>query len=143
MTLVSDLNRLYSNHAALYEVDFEQSGFNWINADDSENSVLSYCRHALDKTETLLVLLNFTPVPRDNYRIGVEKAGTYIELFNSDSEQYGGTNYGNFGAIVSYEQSNSEHTSTLSVKLPPLGAVILKYVSEHAADSASGENHNQ
>jgi len=133
MTLVADLNRLYQNHPALHEIDFEQSGFDWINANDSENSILSYCRHALDKNETLLVLLNFTPVPRDNYCIGVQNSGTYIELFNSDSERYGGSNYGNFGAIVSYQQPNSEHASTLSVKLPPLGAVILKYVSEYAS----------
>ena len=139
MTLVSDLNRLYCKHPSLHEIDFEPSGFDWINANDSENSILSYCRHARDKTESLQVLLNFTPVPRDNYCIGVEDAGTYIELFNSDSERYGGSNYGNFGAIVSYAQPNSKHANTLSVKLPPLGAVILKYVSE----TASGENHNQ
>ena len=135
MTLVSDLNRLYCNHPALHEVDFESDGFDWINANDGENSTLSYRRYALNKSETLLVLLNFTPVPRDNYCIGVNNAGSYIELFNSDSERYGGSNYGNFGAIVSYAQPHTDHAHTLSVKLPPLGAVILKYVSE--------ENHNQ
>ena len=129
MTLVADLNRLYYNHPALHEIDFDGSGFDWINADDSEHSTLSYCRHAQDKTETLQVLLNFTPVPRDNYCIGVENAGSYIELFNSDSERYGGSNYGNFGTLVSYAQPNAGHSNTLSVKLPPLGAVILKYVS--------------
>ena len=75
------------------------------------------------------MLLNFTPVPRDNYCIGVENAGSYIELFNSDSERYGGSNYGNFGTLVSYAQQNAGHSNNLSVKLPPLGAVILKYVS--------------
>jgi len=127
MTLVSDLNRLYSGHPALYELDFEQDGFDWINANDSDNSILSYCRHSINRTETMLVLLNFTPVPRDSYCIDVDNAGTYLELFNSDSERYGGSNYGNFGAIVSYSDANN--TNTLSVKLPPLGAVILKYVS--------------
>ncbi len=129
MTLVSELNRLYKEQAALYECDFDQSGFEWINADDHENSILSYHRHSTSRAETLVVLLNFTPVPRDHYCIGVELEGSYIELFNSDSELYGGSNFGNYGALVSYPEPYMNHPNTLSVKLPPLGAVILKYVS--------------
>jgi len=133
MTLVSDLNRLYQEHTALHELDFDSAGFAWINADDHENSILSYRRQAKDQKGTLLVLLNFTPVPRDHYRIGVNEPGTYIELFNSDSERYGGSNFGNYGAILSYADPYMGRDHTLSVKLPPLGAVVLKYVSDGKA----------
>ncbi len=129
MTLVSDLNRLYKLHPALFECDFEQAGFEWINADDGDNSILSYQRHSASRKESLLVLLNFTPVPRDHYSIGTEQAGSYIELFNSDSERYGGSNYGNYGALLSYPDPYMGRNNTLTVKLPPLGAVVLKYVS--------------
>ena len=137
MTLVSDLNRLYQNHTALYELEFVAEGFEWVNADDHESSVLSYCRHAQNKNETLIVLCNFTPVARDHYCIGVSQPGTYIELFNSDSERYGGSNFGNYGAIISYPESYMGRDNTLSVKLPPLGAVVLKYVS---ADNNANES---
>ncbi len=129
MTLVSELNRLYTDHPALYEIDFDQPGFEWINANDKDNSILSYYRHSSDCKETLLVLLNFTPVPRDNYCIGVDNTGSYIELFNSDSDQYHGSNFGNCGALVSYPEPYDGRNNTLSVKLPPLGAIVLKYVS--------------
>ena len=129
MTLVSDLNRLYQQHPALFECDFEEHGFEWINADDDDNSVLSYQRHSINKDETLLVLLNFTPVPRSHYCIGVDASGSYIELFNSDSDRYGGGNYGNYGALLSYPENCMNRANTLSVNLPPLAAVILKYVS--------------
>lgn len=129
MTLVADLNRLYTQHAALHELDFDPAGFEWIEANDSDNSVLCFYRHAKDQTESLIVLLNCTPVPRDNYKIGVSSSGTYIELFNSDNKHYGGSNYSNSEAIVSYRQATMNRDNTLSVKLPPLAAIVLKYVS--------------
>jgi len=129
MTLVQDLNRLYKKYPALHECDFNEQGYEWIYADDAENSVLSYSRYSNHKAEQLIVLLNFTPVPRDHYAIGVDKAGTYIELFNSDSERYGGSNYGNFGSIVSFAESCMDRPHTLAVKLPPLAVVVLQYVS--------------
>ena len=132
MTLVSDLNRLYQKHAALYEQEFVAEGFEWINADDYESSVLCYSRHARNAAETLIVILNFTPVARDHYCIGVSNPGSYIELFNSDSERYDGSNFGNYGAIISYPEPYMGRDNTLSVKLPPLGVIVLKCVSaEH------------
>ncbi len=131
MTLVIALNQLYKNHPALYELDFDANGFEWINANDGENSILSFYRHSKNQSESLMVLLNFTPVPRDNYEVGVDAAGTYIELFNSDNEKYGGSNYGNHSAIVTHHYASSGHEHTLAIKLPPLGAVVLKYVSDH------------
>jgi len=133
MTLVHDLNRLYRRYPALHQCDFSEQGFEWIYADDAENSVLSYRRYSDDRSEKLLVLINFTPVPRDHYALGVDQAGTYIELFNSDSERYGGSNYGNFGAIVSYPENCMGRPHTVAAKLPPLALVVLQYVSTDTA----------
>lgn len=130
MTLVSDLNELYKKHPALHELDFSDAGFEWIDANDGENSAFSYYRHSRDRTESLVVLLNCTPVPRDSYSIGIETPGTYIEIFNSDHEKYDGSNYGNHQAIVSYPQNIMGREHALTLKLPPLGAVILQCVSE-------------
>ena len=129
MTLVADLNRLYTQHPALHELDFDPAGFEWIEANDSDNSVLCFYRHAKNQTESLIVLLNCTPVPRDGYNIGVSNAGTYIELFNSDNKNYGGSNFSNSEAIVSYKHTTMNRENTLSVKLPPLAAIVLKYVT--------------
>lgn len=141
MTLVTDLNRLYQDHPALHDLDFDAAGFEWIDANDAENSVLSFYRHARERSESLMVLINCTPVPRDAYSVDVHDAGAYIEIFNSDSERYGGSNYGNHGAIMSHQlsnhqlsnqgQSNVDCDHSLVVKIPPLGAVILKCVSQH------------
>ena len=89
---VQDLNRTYATERALFEVDFDRTGFQWIDCNDSENSVVSFIRRAKDGTDFLVAILNFTPVPRDGYRIGVPVAGPYLELVNSDGEVYGGGN---------------------------------------------------
>jgi len=129
MTVVSDLNWLYQSEPALFELDFDQQGFEWIEADDADNSILVFCRHSVDHHQTLLVLLNFTPVPRDHYCVGVDRPGCYLELFNSDSERYGGSNYGNMGALQSYAEPCKNKAHTLAVNVPPLGGLLLKYVS--------------
>ncbi len=131
MSLVADLNRLYQEHPALHELDFDSAGFEWINASDAENSVLSFYRYSIDRSESLVVLLNCTPVPRDLYEIGVNNDGTYIEVFNSDSERYGGSNYGNHEAIVSRQHALMNRDHSVALKLPPLAAVVLKCVSVH------------
>lgn len=122
-TLIKDLNKLYTTHPALFRHDFEHSGFEWIDCHDVQQSVISYRRKTAG--EDLIVILNFTPVPREQYRIGVPVAGTYTEIFNSDSAYYDGTNMGN-GTALSEPVSwmNQEHSVTLT--LPPLGGIILK-----------------
>ena len=122
-TLVKDLNTLYANHSALYQFDFDHHGFEWIDCHDYQQSIISYRRKSA--SEEFIVILNFTPVIRENYRIGVPRPGVYQEIFNSDSEYYDGTNVGN-GQVHSEPQPwmNLEHSVT--VTLPPLAGIILK-----------------
>jgi 1,4-alpha-glucan branching enzyme len=120
--LIADLNRLYREHAALQR-DSDSSGFYWLSWEDQTNSVLSFARCFGD--DHLFVILNFTPVPREDYRIGVPFDGAYRELLNSDSEYYGGSNFGNPGTLHSTPSPHMEQPHSLSLHLPPLGAVVL------------------
>lgn len=121
--LVKDLNHLYKKHPALYQHDFDYQGFDWIDCHDSQQSIISYRRKT--EHEDLIIVLNFTPVAREQYRIGVPAAGTYTEIFNSDSGYYSGSNVGN-GAALSEPTAWMNLPHSISLTLPPLGAVILK-----------------
>jgi 1,4-alpha-glucan branching enzyme len=123
---VQDLNRTYAAERALYEIDFDYHGFQWIDCNDSENSVISFIRRARDPNDFLIALLNFTPVPRDGYRIGVPEAGAYAELVNSDAEIYGGSNHGNGGVIFTEPIPSHGHGQSLHLRLPPLAFLLLK-----------------
>lgn len=127
---VKDLNHVYKNEPALYEQDFQNDGFRWIDANDSDNSIFSYMRFAEDSAEVIVVLLNFTPVPRQGYRIGVPEAGYYKELLNSDSAVYGGGNIGNMGGLNTTDTQSHGYQQSLTVNIPPFGIVILKYQAE-------------
>jgi len=120
---IRDLNHLYLNIPALHELDFEGQGFEWIDCNDANHSTLSYLRRARDG-RFVLILLNFTPVPRHHHRVNVPSMGEYKELFNSDSEQYGGSNLGNAGKI--YSENVPWIGPHLHLTLPPLGALILQ-----------------
>lgn len=122
-TLVKDLNHLYQNHSALYQYDFDHQGFEWIDCHDYQQSIISYRRKSAN--EDLIVILNFTPVPRENYRIGVPREGVYHEIFNSDSEYYDGSNLGN-GQVHSEPQPWMNMGYSITVTLPPLAGIILK-----------------
>jgi len=126
--LVSDLNHMYTAQPALHRFDFEPQGFEWIECNDSDQSVLSYLRRS--ETELIIVLLNFTPVPRQGYRLGVPQAGRYEEILNSDSSYYNGSNVGNQQFIHSEEKSWMGRPHSLSLTLPPLAGLILKYVAK-------------
>ncbi len=129
--LVSDLNKLLQSEPALYELDFDQSGFQWINCNDSAASVISYVRYAKDSNDFLVVCCNFTPVVRQNYPLSVPRAGTYKEIFNSDSEFYGGSNQGNGLGLVATKADKAPAAPfefSLNLTLPPLGVAILKPV---------------
>jgi 1,4-alpha-glucan branching enzyme len=123
---VQDLNRTYRSEHALYEVDFDPSGFQWVDCNDSENSVVSFIRRARQVDDFVVAVLNFTPVPRDGYRIGVPAAGPYFELVNSDGELYGGSNVGNGGTIFSEPIASHGYDQSLRLTLPPLGFLLLK-----------------
>jgi 1,4-alpha-glucan branching enzyme len=123
---VQDLNRTYAANPALYEVDYEYTGFQWVDVNDSENSVVSFIRRARNAEDFIVAILNFTPVPRHGYRVGVPAAGAYTELVNSDSETYGGGNIGNGGVVFTENIASHGFSDSLRLTLPPLGALILK-----------------
>jgi 1,4-alpha-glucan branching enzyme len=124
-TLLGDLNRLYKELTPLHQVDFEFNGFDWIDCHDSSQSILSYLRRDREGRE-ILVIINFTPVPRENYRIGVNHPGMYHEIFNSDSEFYDGSNLGNGMPIASEPISWMGRDQSISLTVPPLGAILME-----------------
>lgn len=119
-----DLNHLYSSIPALHERDFLPEGFAWIDCHDADNSVISYLRYACDGS-FVVVILNFTPVPRGRYRIGVPAGSAYNEIFNSDSSYYGGSNLGNMGVIDTTGKPWMGRPDSIVVNLPPLAGIIL------------------
>ena len=122
--LCRDLNHLYAATPALHDLDFSHDGFSWIDCHDADQSVLSYLRRARDGSFGVVVL-NFTPVPRDGYRIGVPEPGVYQELFNSDSHYYGGSDIGNGAGLVSDAVPWMGFPHSLVISLPPLAGVVL------------------
>lgn len=122
--LVADLNHLYREYDALHHHDFDWHGFAWIDCHDAAQSVISFLRKNA-KEESVVVVLNFTPVPRYNYRIGVPDKGCYIELLNSDSEYYGGSNVGN-SEVWAEGIPWMGHNYSINLTLPPLGALVLR-----------------
>ena len=125
--LVGDLNRLYRAEPSLYELDYDPAGFQWIDCNDNENSVFSFIRRARDRADFTVTILNFTPVPRAGYRIGVPEPGRYKELLNSDSGLYAGSNLGNAGGVATEPVAAHGHPQSIRLVLPPLAGLILKW----------------
>lgn len=124
---VKDLNYLYRTEPALYELDFEPDGFEWIDFSDSLQSVISFLRKGRNPNDLILVVCNFTPVPRFNYKIGVPKQGYWKEILNSDSALYGGSNCGNMGGVETVSESSHGRPYSVSLTLPPLGVLFFKW----------------
>jgi 1,4-alpha-glucan branching enzyme len=127
--LIKDLNDLYSTTPALYEVDFEPAGFGWIAGGDIENSVVSFLRRGDAEEDLAIVVCNFTPVVRHDYRIGVPEAAAYEEVLNTDDARYGGSGVGNGGRITTERVQAHGREHSLSLTLPPLATIILKPIS--------------
>jgi len=125
--LIGDLNRIYRDQSALHYYEFEEQGFSWIDCQDVAQSVISYQRKHHNKI--ILVILNFTPVPRENYRLGVPTEGQYNEILNSDSSYYGGSNIGNSGILQSENKPWMEQPYSLTINLPPLSGLVLELAS--------------
>ena len=125
--LVADLNALYRQHSALHYYDFDHDGFDWIDCHDTDQSTLSYLRKSDD--ETVVVVLNFTPIVRENYRIGVPDSGNYAVIFNSDSSYYSGSNVGSHDVIGAETLPWMNRDASLNLTLPPLAALVLKKIS--------------
>ena len=135
---VKDLNDLYRSEPSLYEIDFKDTGFEWIDSNDSDNSVIIFMRKGKEHGKprnSLVFALNFTPIPRDNYRIGVPFPGFYQERLNSDADIYGGSNKVLPRRYVKAENIPwHAHQYSISLSLPPLGAMILKPTSQAEGD---------
>jgi 1,4-alpha-glucan branching enzyme len=123
---VSDLNHLYRNDPALHELDCDPGGFEWIDCDDAEHSVISLIRKGKSTKDLILVVCNFTPVPRYSYRLGAPRAGHWQELLNSDSARYGGSNMGNLGGLESVPIPLHARPHSLTLTLPPLAVALFK-----------------
>ena len=124
--LVRDLNRLMQEEPALYARDAEPAGFDWIVGNDRDQSVFVYERRGRDGDAPLVIALSMNPDPREGYRVGVPRAGAWREVLNSDAEVYGGANFGNAGVLRADEQPMHGRPASLSLTIPPLGAVVLK-----------------
>jgi 1,4-alpha-glucan branching enzyme len=125
--LVRDLNHLLSSEAALHQVDFDWQGFEWIDANDSDNSVYSFIRRGKDPDDLIIAVINATPVVRYGYRIGVPRPGHYTEILNTDAATYGGSNVGNLGGMNADEHAWMGRRHSLPITLPPLAAIFLKW----------------
>jgi 1,4-alpha-glucan branching enzyme len=124
--LARELNRVYKENPALYEIDFHHSGFEWVDFRDADNSIIAFARFAEDRRDTLLFCCNFTPVPRFKYRFGVPEEGLYDEILNTDSGIFGGSNLGNGGMVETDPVPSHGRAHSISVTLPPLAVVAFR-----------------
>ncbi|NER14069.1 1,4-alpha-glucan branching protein GlgB [Leptobacterium flavescens] len=125
-TLITDLNKLYRNHPALYEKQFSAEGFQWIDYSDSENSVLSYIRKGNRSEDDLIVVCNLTPIVRDNYRVGLPAGGKLVQRFNSDYKKYGGSGVSNKKEIPIAEKEWQHRSFSAEIRIPPLAVVVFQ-----------------
>ena len=123
--LIKDLNAFY-RATSVPALDNEPAGFEWIDGGDYENSILTFMRKGTQETDTFIVACNFTPIPRYNYRIGVNDEGMYEEVFNSDDIRYHGTNVHNIGELQTESPGWNFKPFALQIVLPPLGIVVFQ-----------------
>ena len=125
LQMMKELNHLYKENSAFWEIDHYYTGFEWIWCDDADNSIVSFVRKD-DHDNQILCVFNFTPVVRNDYRLGAPRRGKWVEIFNTDSEMFGGSNVGNLGEVWTQDIAWQNRECSLSIKLPPLAAVFFK-----------------
>jgi 1,4-alpha-glucan branching enzyme len=123
---VRDLNHFYRNQPALFERDFEADGFQWVDCHDSDTSVVSYLRRGRSRDSSVLIVCNATPIPRQNYKVGVPESGFWEEALNSDAKEYGGSGQGNLGGLEAVPVAVHGHFQSLNLTLPPLSILIFQ-----------------
>jgi 1,4-alpha-glucan branching enzyme len=123
---VKDINKMYNQHRALYDADYEYKGFEWIDFSDAANSILAFYRLSKDEREILVFVLNMTPVIRYDYGFGVPRPGYYNEILNSDALIYGGSGIGNLGGVQSKPERSNQWENSIKITLPPLAVVVFK-----------------
>ena len=122
---VRDLNALYRSSAALHQLDFSPEGFEWVDCENADESVIVYLRRAREGGDWVLIACNFTPVPRDGYRVGVPLGGRWVERLNSDAAEYGGSGIGNLGSVQADDAPSHGRPHSLTLHLPPLAVLVL------------------
>ena len=127
--LVRDLNRAYRETPALWEVDFDGAGFSWLEPNDAAANVFAFARFGAGATPPLVCLLNLSPVPREAYRVGLPRGGTWHEILNTDATRYSGTGIGNSGAVEAEPTPWNNQPFSATVTLPPLAGVWLRAAS--------------
>jgi len=125
--LIGDLNRVYVREPSLHELDFSADGFEWIDVNNGEMSVLAFLRKSAGGGAPILVVCNFTPVPRPNYMLGVPARGIWRELINTDARDYGGSGWGNLGGVESVPVSAHGRVESITLSVPPLATVMLRW----------------
>jgi 1,4-alpha-glucan branching enzyme len=128
--LIQDLNKLYAAEPALHQIEFDWHGFEWIDCNDADNSVFSFIRRGKKPEDLLIVVMNATPVVRENYLVGVPEAGFYREILNTDSAHYAGSNAGNDGGLQSAPIQHNGRPQSIPLTLPPLAAIFLKWTPQ-------------
>ena len=124
--LVADLNELVVNYPSLHQLDFDGNGFEWVDCMNAESSTLVFLRKGLEGTDPILVCCNFTPVVREGYQVGVPESGFWKEIFNSDSERYGGSNVGNYPGCQTSGHEHHGRPDSIYLNMPPLGVTMFK-----------------
>jgi len=124
---IRSLNGVYREEPALHSTDFTPEGFEWMDCHDAEKSVVSFLRRGGQPERNILVVCNFTPVPRHNYRIGVPRPGFWREILNSDGKEFGGSGQGNLGGVESVPVPSHGRFNSLTITLPPLGALFFRH----------------
>jgi 1,4-alpha-glucan branching enzyme len=127
--LVRDLNALYHREPALHRIDFSSEGFEWLDIGNADMSVIAFLRKAPGHGAPLLVVCNFTPVPRRNFLVGVPSRGVWREILNTDAREYGGSGWGNLGGVESVPVNTQGRVESVSLNLPPLATIILRWES--------------
>ena len=125
--LVSRLNELYRTAPELHALDTQPGGFEWVNADDADNGTVSFLRRGEGSAQVSLVVMNYTPVPREDYRVGVPLGGVWREALNTDASEYGGGGLGNLGGAASRETGGGRFAHEIEIVVPPLAAVVFRY----------------
>jgi 1,4-alpha-glucan branching enzyme len=123
--LVRDLNRVYKERPALWEVDFEPGGFQWLEPNDAANNVLAFARRSAEGSDIVVCICNLSPVPREGYRVGMPRSGRWVEALNTDSTYYGGSDVGNLGGVAAEEVAWHDQPYSAEVTLPPLSVLWL------------------
>jgi 1,4-alpha-glucan branching enzyme len=127
--LVRDLNRIYRHEPAMHKIDFSSDGFEWVDLGNGDISVIAFLRKAPGDGAPLLVICNFTPVPRRNYLVGVPCRGVWHEILNTDAREYGGAGWGNLGGVESVPVTTQGRVESVSLNLPPLATIVLRWGS--------------